>query len=349
MTTPSESPKPLRMAAIQRRLLEILALLLVAIPLCGVLVLYEQAGQLIYYRYGKARWSQLRPGTCSPSRKALVFADMRSAPPAKGRQQPPLELSCEAAQQLPAQSAYATAPDGLRLHYRVWDAPPGRPLLLHVPGLTSTWLDAARYVKPAERMGFQLATLELRNHGISGNDGRGAGYGCREGADLVAVVKALVRDQPARPLYIWGSSMGSMTLLNAQGLKAAAPGWRAAVLENPPSSMRARLQEATPGYPGLVYDALLGMASWRSGLDLTRCAPVKLAPDFPVPALVTVSAQDSMTPPAMAEAVYRALPRGRGSHYQIYPQGAHAAIWNGQPQRYEADLKAFWEAQRPAP
>lgn len=375
--SPDEShrePAIARSRRIQRVLLLVLALLLLAIPCVGLLVVYDFAGQIIYYKYGQARWSRQRPGICSQSRREQVYADMRpehggesrlellsanpllrtvAAPAQASAQRDWLEYSCDQARALPASSDYATTSDGLRIHYRLF-APIAKddqsPLLLHVPGITSSWLDGARYAGAARRMGFRLAVLELRNHGISGNDGYGAGYGCREKADVLAVVQALRQRFPGRPMLLWGTSMGSMSILNATATLESFPEVQALILENPPTSLREVVEVSfAPGKPDWLYDAVLAMANLRSGVDYARCSPVALGKDLKLPAFVTVAKADDLTPPFMVEDFYQTLPAGRGHRFKLYPHGQHAAIWNGQPHAYEHDIAAFWRGrpQRP--
>lgn len=335
-------PETSKARRVTRIYLQILALLLVSLPLSAFLVVNYFTDQVLYFKYGKARWAQQRPGLCSPARRQLVYADLQPGHNA----QRPLELSCEAARQLPGHSDYALTRDGLKIHYRLFEtASEQAPLLLHVPGITSSWLDGARYAPLAKRLGFRLAVLELRNHGISGNNGQGAAYGCLERQDVLAVVRSLQQRYPQRPMLIWGASMGSMSVLNAAAELRSIAAVKALVLENLPTSMREVLEESfSPGKPGLLYEAVVSWASVRNQVDYRRCAPLALGPALRIPAFVSVSSSDTLTPPAMVRRFYDSLPAGQGHRFKLYPYGQHAAIWNGQPKAYEADILAFWRA-----
>ncbi|PKL76924.1 MAG: hypothetical protein CVV27_07785 [Candidatus Melainabacteria bacterium HGW-Melainabacteria-1] len=347
-------PKKTQRKRLQRGLLALAGLMLLSTPLAGLWMVHDLAGKVIYYKYGPERWARQRPGICSPSRRELVYADLRPTGLGADHYRPglpsrdkytALEFSCNQARRLSAASAYAQTQDGLRIHYRIFasDLGANAPLLLHVPGITSAWLDGARYAGAARRMGFRLAVLELRNHGISDNDGFGAGYGCREAKDVLAVAKALMQRYPQSQLLIWGSSMGSMSILNAAAELEQFPKVRALVIENPPTSLREVVEVSfAPGRPKPLYDAVLAMASFRSQVDYGRCAPISLTPQLQLPAFVTVAQADSLTPVSMVEKVYQSLPTGKGHQFKIYPHGDHAAIWNGQPKTYEADILAFW-------
>jgi pimeloyl-ACP methyl ester carboxylesterase len=337
---PQADQPPVR--RIKRLYLEILGLLILAIPLAGVLLLNQLADQVIFFKYGRERWAMQRPGLCSPARKQQVYADMR--PGQSGVQA--LEYSCEAARSLPARSFYTQTADGISIHYRIFDSPKAdAPLLLHVPGITSSWLDGARYAGVARRLGFQLAVLELRNHGISGNNGRGAAYGCREREDVLAVVRALQSRYPQRTMLIWASSMGSMSVINAARALEAIPAVKGLLLENFPTSLREVVETSfSPGHPALLYDAVILTAGLRHGVDFHDCSPLERVRQLELPAFVTVTRADTLTPVAMVAKAYATFPPGQGHRYKLYPHGRHAAIWNGQPKVYEADIKSFWQS-----
>ncbi len=331
---------------IRHNYLQILGLLLLSLPLLGVLVLYDRAGDIIFFKYGEQGWAMQRPAKCSDSRKALVYADMR--PGQKGDK--PLELSCEAAEALPAQTFFARNPEGLDIHYKVYKAPkPGAPLMLHVPGITSTYLDGTRYYPMAGRLGFQLVTLDLSNHGISGNNAQGAAYGCREQADVLTVVKELMRRYPGRDLMLTGTSMGTMAIANAADELLALPEAKHIVaiqLENPPSSLRDTVgfHRDGQGFPGVVIDAVVWLAGLRSGHDFTACAPIRQVAALQRPVLVHQVEGDTIVSVDMARKVFAALPPGLPHQFKLYPHGKHAAVWNGQPEAYERDLAALWQA-----
>lgn len=339
------SPASPLWSRIRRNYLQILGLLVLSIPLLVVLVLYDRAGDIIFFKYGEQGWAMQRPAKCSDSRKALVYADMR--PGQKGDK--PLELSCEAAEALPARTFFARKPDGLDIHYKVYDAPqPGAPLMIHVSGLTSTYLDGARYYPMARRLGFQLITFDLSNHGISGNNGQGAAYGCREQEDVLTVVKEALRRYPGRDLMLTGTSMGTMAIANAADQLLALPEAKQIVaiqFENPPSSLRdtVAFHRDGQGAPGFVLDGVVWLAGLRSGHDYTACAPVRQVADLLRPVLVHQAESDTIVSVDMARKVFAALPPGLPHQFKLYPHGKHAAVWNGQPEAYERDLAALWQ------
>lgn len=333
----------------KRRVIIILLLLLLSSSAALAALMYQQAGQVLYPRLPYDIWTRQRPALCSPKRKELVYADMR---PGQTNPLKPLELSCEQAKQLPAESGYATTNSGMRIYYRLYGKNKKWPIMLHVSGITSTWLDAVRYVPMAQRIGFRLATMDLSNHGISDNNGMGAAYGCREAEDVLAVLKRLNQMAPKSAVFLTGTSMGTMAIANAAH-KIDYSQVKAVMLENPVSSLPDIMHQraANSWIPEPVWLGIIQIAGWRAGYDFHECSPLHQLKYLKVPTLVMTSARDKGVSVAMVESVYRALPLGLHHQLKVYPFGAHAAVWNGQPKEYETDLMQFWltaeESQRP--
>jgi len=327
------------------------------IPVAGLFYLNLQADKMLYYKYGKAYWLKPNPAQCDEYRLGY-FKDLRPASVSGASASAPrhghLDLSCEAALKFPAESRFASNSEGLKIHYRVFPAPPARrpakssspsetPLLLHVSGITSTWLNGARYAKAAERMGFQLIAMEMRNHGISDHNQAGVSYGCKEKNDVKAVLSALQKDFPKSPILLWGSSGGSMAILNAApSLPSEFPQVKALLVESPSSSLRDVAESKSPGLPPWLYETAIGIAGMRAGVKFQDCAATTLAPQVQLPTWVVVNKADPLTPPWMAKKIHAALPAALRS-LTIYPHGGHEAVWNGQPEQYEADLEKFWK------
>lgn len=321
----------------------IIALLTLSIPAAGYAYLYQQSEKLIFYKYGEEGWAKERPGSCSDARK-YYFSDLRPTV-AEGKV---LEMSCEKGEKYTYLSMYPKSRDGIKVHAKLFKAPKPSPLLVHVPGLTSTWLDATRYIPLANRLGFQLVTLEMRNHGISGNNGKGVAYGCHEWKDVMAVLTELNTRFPQRHIYLWGSSMGASAVLNAAPhFQKLYPNVKAVVLENPFSSLRDMLEQETPDVLPIFHTLTVSIAGQRAESNFETCSPTALAGRLKLPTLVTVSQKDTRTPPEMANTVYNALPHAADNKFIVYPEGDHAAIWNGQPLLYERDLKTHWERSVP--
>lgn len=324
----------------KRRVILILSVLLLSSSAALAALMFQQAGQVLYHRLPYDIWTRQRPALCSPKRKELVYADMR---PGQSNPLKPLELSCEQAKQLPAESGYATTDSGMRIYYRLYGKNKAWPMMLHVSGITSTWLDAVRYVPMAQRLGFRLVTMDLSNHGISDNNGMGAAYGCREAEDVLAVLTRLKQMAPKTAVFLTGTSMGTMAIANAAS-KMDYSQVKAVMLENPVSSLGAMMHQraAKSWIPEPLWLGVIQIAGWRAGYDFNECSPLNQLKNLKVPTLVMTSALDKSVPVSMVESVYRALPEDYYHELKVYPHGNHAAVWNGQPKEYETDLKKFW-------
>jgi fermentation-respiration switch protein FrsA (DUF1100 family) len=137
-----------------------------------------------------------------------------------------------------------------------------------------------------------------------------------------------------------------MAIANAaQALLSAAYAQRivAVVLENPPSSVRDLIANQRKNQPGILYDTITALAGLQVGQDFYQCAPVVVAKNLLRPTLVQIARSDNLVSVAMAESVFKSLSTGFPHRFQIYPHGAHAAIWNGQPVQFEADFKQIWQ------
>ncbi|HEY9841669.1 MAG: alpha/beta hydrolase [Candidatus Sericytochromatia bacterium] len=333
----------------QKRLpLSIACLVLLLGAYAWLLQLHVEA--VTYFKETPASWERIKFSHCIKWRHKFVFGDLR--PESKDPYQP-LELSCRQAVSLPAEQHYALNRRGQRIHYLRYDPRKSgsgskeaeRPILLYVHGIAANYVTGLKFLPMARRLGFELVLMELSNHGLSDDDGQGAAFGCREEADLVAVVADLTRREPKRPILIFGSSMGAMTIADAaKDLQPFSRNVRGVVLENPQSSLRDMLglYGAKMHLPDFHTDLVTWLAGLRAGQDYAVCAPTERLRDLSYPALVSISEKDFMVPVWMAKKVFDHLPAGYPHQYKQYPYGEHGAVWNGQPERYEADLLAFW-------
>lgn len=324
-------------------------LLLPAFALCLVYlyVLKVHVEAVTYFTESPTSWKQLKSSQCLRWRKKFIFGDLR---PQSTDPFQPLEDSCEQALKYTASSDFALNERGQKIHYLRYSTAPKQakaPILLFVHGIAANAVTGLKFYPIAKRLGFELMIMELSNHGQSDDDGQGASYGCREAADLVAVLKALKQQDPTRPILVYGTSMGAMTVANASAdLQAFYPQLRGVVLENPQSSLRdiVGVYAHKMGIPDFHTDLVVHLTGLRAGVDYAACAPAKRVQKLTLPALVMVSEKDYMVPVWMVEKVFNQIPPSTPRLYKRYPYGEHSAIWNGQPQEFEADIKQFWQA-----
>lgn len=322
--------------------------IVIYLPLCIALLsvgLYEAGGKLIYWGLdNRADGLVKRSPRCTEWQRTKGFADLRPGHDPKQ----PLELSCTEALTQRGEDRYVTAATGMHIRYRVYPSPlgPQAPQMLYVHGISAQLLHGARFLRMAERLGFQLVVMELSNHGESDTNGKGAAYGCRESADVVAVVRDLAQRHPQRDLLIYATSMGTMATLNAMPQLPIHPRLRGLVLENPIPALDQVLKQhprRPRWFPSVLLDGAVTMAGWRAGYNFQSCAPAHLIPHAIYPVWIPIAAHDELVAVSLAKTVYQLWPAHLPRQLTVYPHGVHAAVWNGQPQAFERDLGQFWQ------
>lgn len=318
----------------------------------------------------KAQWQQATEPVCSTWLTTVAYSNLSQS----ASSETPLDFPCAEAEVLPGEVLHVNNTEGLALRYKVFSNPTepqaegsqgqggqvnltqggapalkGPPLWLHVHGINGNLLHGARYFKAASRLGFQLVAMELSNHGMSGNNRRGAAYGCRENGDVVAVFEDLLKRFPDRDVLITASSMGTMALANAaEKLVAPAHGGRlvAVSLESPIPTVRQIVLESpqSPKLPLPLVNIALFIAQTRAGVDFEACAPLNNLKFLQVPTIVQHAEPDDLVPVHLARMEFEALPKNLPNVFKVYPKGGHSAVWNGNQQEFESDLQAIWAA-----
>lgn len=320
---------------------------------------YFLSDMLIYKGRTKEEWQVKKAAVCDEWLRNSAFADLRESKPVGA----PLDLSCEQAIEYPADDFYAQNSEGLKIRYREFKNPivgnaygktnkPNQlvaPIWLHVHGINGNYLHGARYIRAASRLGFQLVAMELQNHGLSGNNAKGAAYGCRENSDVVAVFDALTQKYPSRDIFITASSMGSMAVANAAA-QLMSPEYSqqlvAVSLESPIPSVKRIVFESpqTPKAPSALLNAGIYLAGLRAGQNFQSCSPTDGLKFLMVPTLVQHAKPDDLVPETLAKAEFDALPENSLNRFKVYARGAHSTAWNGNPEEFESDLLSIWNA-----
>jgi pimeloyl-ACP methyl ester carboxylesterase len=315
---------------------------LVVIALLACLgVAYYLSETLLYFRKPKSEWEISKRPECAEWLDKKAYADLSS--PEKAANPTPIDLSCAQALAEPKEDFEVQSSSGLKIHYVVYPTPlkiEDPPLFLHIHGISGNYLHGSRYLKAAERMGFQLVAMELGNHGMSQKTGSGAAYGCREDVDVLAVVDDLRKRFPDRLLYLHSSSMGAMSLANALPLfssSEASEGIVAMTFENPIPSLRDVVVHSpqTPPVPVALLDFGLLVAGWRAGYNFETCRPIDNLKYASVPILVQFSEKDDLVTLPMVQKFMMNIPATVSSHLEVFKEGSHSAVWNANPALYE--------------
>lgn len=79
----------------------------------------------------------------------------------------------------------------------------------------SQFFNALNFYRAMVERGVSVLALDLRNHGASGFDGEGLGFGATEKYDVRAAIDWARENAPGSPLIAMGISMGGATLIQA--------------------------------------------------------------------------------------------------------------------------------------
>ena len=79
----------------------------------------------------------------------------------------------------------------------------------------SQFFNALNFYRAMVERGVSVLALDLRNHGASGFDGEGLGFGATEKYDVRAAIDWARKNAPGSPLIAMGISMGGATLIQA--------------------------------------------------------------------------------------------------------------------------------------
>lgn len=310
--------------------------------------LYFASNLLLYRRPLASQWDSIGI-KCVEWYEKIGFADLKKGGILGDH---PLERSCTDSISLPSKSFEVASKNGSTIHMKVFDNLEGNakedtPIFLHVHGITSNWLHGARYFNAAKRLGFRLVSFDLTNHGMSTQNGRGAGYGCLEHFDLEAVVDEVIKMFPNAPILVSSSSMGTMVVANALPYlesETYRKSIRAYLFESPVTSLEDILFQAVsaPPFPSFYKKLGFWLVEKRTGVDFKQCAAKSFLNQVTKPSLIVHTQQDELVPTKMAQNFYDTISSQAKKSFKLYPKGAHSAVWNGQPEEFEAEVKKLW-------
>ena len=315
---------------------------------------YTLSGMLLFRDKPKDFWTQSSMPVCAPWMNSVAYANLQQTsgvPKIEAGQTEfeKIDITCAEALVRPREDFYVNSASGMKVHYALYPSPlQDPPLFVHIHGVAGNFIHGTRYVEAARRMGFQLVSMDLSNHGLSAKNGKGAAYGCREDSDIVAVFDDLTKRFPNRKLYLHATSMGAMALANAFPNLMAHAARRsivAASLENPISSVRDIVlhSPATPAVPEFFLDAALALSGFRAGYNFESCKPIDSVKYVQVPILVQWSVLDDLVPKFLIDKFMNEIPANVPSKLTIFEKGGHSAVWNSDPDAYESQTVENWK------
>jgi pimeloyl-ACP methyl ester carboxylesterase len=239
--------------------------------------------------------------------------------------------------------------DGIPLKGWYVPAPgPARGTIIFCHGLNRTRVEMLPMAAFAHTLGYNGLLFDLRHSGQSGGAITTLGY--QERFDVLGAVRyALAEQQAARPVVVWGVSMGA-----AAALMAAADSEEIAAVISDSTFLsfsdtakhHLKLFLHLPAFP-IAYEVMYWTA-WRGGFRVSDLNLEKAVERInPRPILFVGVEGDRRMPPSIAKALY-AHASGQRSKILIVPGHRHGEGFNEAREPYQKAVKEFLERLNPA-
>ena len=159
----------------------------------------------------------------------------------------------------------------------------------------STYFRSLDFYRAMHDAQVSILTIDLRNHGDSGTDGKGSQWGKSEAADATAGVNWLQKKSPELPLLAFGMSMGGATVINAAARGASIDGL---ILVDPLLDTRSAFAKGgwvETGFPSFLFAPAAAAAVTFYGFPDGEESALNLAVDLDVPILLIQDPEDPVT------------------------------------------------------
>lgn len=189
---------------------------------------------------------------------------------------------------------------------------------------------------------FNLAYLDFRNHGISG-DGK-TSLTCLEMRDFKACVKFLKSEKKSfsERIGVFGFSMGGAVAISGS---AQMPEIAAVVAESPFASYRDTVYRYARMFyfaPKFAVPITLAFARWRLGFDPEGCSPIyHIAQLAPRPILIIQSSGDERMPTTEGQQLFNAAQEPK--EIWTVPGADHGDIAAKNPEEYKTKILNFFK------
>jgi len=243
---------------------------------------------------------------------------------------------------LPSRWIEFSSTDGLPL--KGWYVPaerPARGTIIYCHGLNRTRIEMLPRAQFGHHLGYNGLLFDLRHHGQSGGDLTTLGY--RERLDVLGAVRyALEQEKAARPVIVWGVSMGAAAALMAA---ADSPEIAAVISDSSYLSLAHTIKHhlkvflRLPAFP-IAYE-ITYLSAWRGGFkaaDLDLGQAVERIGDRPI--LFIGVTGDRRMPPAVAEALYSHA-QSPGKKLVILTGSRHGEGFNQTREAYQQAVREF--------
>ena len=216
---------------------------------------------------------------------------------------------------LPAEDAFVTSRDGLKLHaylFKTENTPNPKKFVLGIHGYKSySRPEFAPYAEFYRSLGFTLLLPDDRAHAPS--EGKYIGFGVLDRLDCVDWAKYLVNSYGKDiEIYLHGVSMGGSTVIAASGENDLPVQVRGVIADCAFSSageiVEYHLKETAHLPVSYFKRRLEKLCQKEAGFNFSEYTPLKQIKNAKIPFLFVHGSKDTMVPPFMVHELYEACP-----------------------------------------
>lgn len=319
----------LRWAWGRRKRIALLALLTAFALLNAAAYLHARA--MTHYTAGGTKTAG--PQGVSPARKVRVLLTGVSLPR-------PTNYRTPAELQLPFEVCEFPAADGGRLEAWHVGRPHAKGLVLVFHGYAACKAMMLHQARAFYDMGYAVLLVDFRGSG--GSSGSDTTLGVREAQDVATAVEYARSRWAARPLVLYGHSMGGAAVLGAVARHGVQPDALIAEctfdrLLNTVGNRFALM--GLPAFP--AANLLVFWGGWQCGFDGFRHNPAEYAAAVTCPTLLLHGDRDVTVTMEQARSVYEVL--AGPQQFELFPGVGHELIVTARPERWKQAVGPFLE------
>lgn len=234
----------------------------------------------------------------------------------------------------------------------------------HDHAITGTWLQVGDTKKQptiimVHGMGgdnttvFPIATVFLeRGYNVVAYDQRNAGNNTAdrnglmhlESDDLADIVAMVQKENGEKPIVLWGTSYGGGTVAIGLGKHNLQNSVSGVILDCPLTSMQYMIElfiaDLEMDEESEAFMMKIGslMTKLRMGIGYDELEASDYVKEVTLPVLIFSSQSDTVTPPFMAEELYKAFPEGNKAIVTV-ENSKHIEIFNDHPDLYSQSVE----------
>lgn len=257
---------------------------------------------------------------------------------------PVVEALQEDIRKLPFEELNQMSNDGLLLKGRLYVPENPKRIIVFMHGWRSSWKkDFSIVVQPLLDLDCALFFADQRTHGKS--EGEYITYGVKEREDCVLWADQLSKRFPALPLYLWGMSMGSTTVMMAAGERGLPSQLRGVIADcgftNPMAEIRHLIRHKVPGGAAPISMIYRHHILHRCHFDMDAFDTRDVLAKTDIPFLFFHGAEDRFVPTEMTFQNYVAT---ASEKEMVIVEGAvHSKSFHMDPERCLNKVTEFFE------